>query len=103
MLVPTLNLYVLMLLTVILERFVEFVKQFRELPLTLLLLLAMLLQQIQTQELILNGADIVKVGIGPGSVCTTYVQNWRGISLPPLSVLMALVLMVYITLDGGCT
>jgi GMP reductase len=24
-----------------------------------------------TQELITNGADIVKIGIGPGSVCTT--------------------------------
>ena len=24
-----------------------------------------------TEDLIINGADIVKVGIGPGSVCTT--------------------------------
>jgi len=28
-----------------------------------------------TQELILRGADIVKVGIGPGSVCTTRIQT----------------------------
>ena len=26
-----------------------------------------------TEELILSGADIVKVGIGPGSVCTTRI------------------------------
>ncbi len=30
----------------------------------------------QTQEVILNGADIVKVGIGPGSVCTD-ISLWR--------------------------
>ena len=24
-----------------------------------------------TEDLIINGADVVKVGIGPGSVCTT--------------------------------
>lgn len=26
------------------------------------------------EELVLSGADIVKVGIGPGSVCTTRVK-----------------------------
>ena len=28
-----------------------------------------------TQELVLSGADIVKVGIGPGSVCNTRIQT----------------------------
>lgn len=30
------------------------------------------------EELILSGADIVKVGIGPGSVCTTRVKTGVG-------------------------
>ena len=34
-----------------------------------------------TQELILAGADIVKVGIGPGSVCTTRIKTGIGLSL----------------------
>ena len=39
-----------------------------------------------TQELILAGADIVKVGIGPGSVCTTRIKT--GIGYPQLSAVM---------------
>ena len=39
-----------------------------------------------TQELILNGADIVKVGIGPGSVCTTRIQT--GVGYPQLSAVI---------------
>lgn len=30
------------------------------------------------EELILSGADIIKVGIGPGSVCTTRKQTGVG-------------------------
>lgn len=36
-----------------------------------------------TEELILSGADIVKVGIGPGSVCETRVV--AGVGYPQLS------------------
>ena len=33
------------------------------------------------QELILHGGvDIVKVGIGPGSACTTRLENWCWLS-----------------------
>jgi GMP reductase len=39
-----------------------------------------------TQELILAGADIVKVGIGPGSVCTTRIKT--GVGYPQLSAVM---------------
>jgi len=60
----------------------------------------------QTQELILNGADIVKVGIGPGSVCTTRIQT--GIGYPQLSAVMECAdaahgLGGHIMADGGCT
>ena len=38
------------------------------------------------EELILKGADIVKVGIGPGSVCTTRVKT--GVGYPQLSAVI---------------
>ena len=59
-----------------------------------------------TQELILRGADIVKVGIGPGSVCTTRIQT--GVGYPQLSAIIecsdaAHGLGAHIVADGGCT
>jgi len=59
-----------------------------------------------TQELILRGADIVKVGIGPGSVCTTRVQT--GVGYPQLSAIIECAdaahgLNAHIIADGGCT
>ena len=39
-----------------------------------------------TEELIMSGADIVKVGIGPGSVCTTRKQT--GVGYPQLSAVL---------------
>ena len=59
-----------------------------------------------TQELILNGADIVKVGIGPGSVCTTRIQT--GVGYPQLSAIIECAdaahgLGAHIIADGGCT
>ncbi len=38
------------------------------------------------EELILAGADIVKVGIGPGSVCTTRIKT--GVGYPQLSAVI---------------
>ena len=59
-----------------------------------------------TQELVLSGADIVKVGIGPGSVCTTRIQT--GVGYPQLSAVMECAdaahgLGGHIIADGGCT
>ena len=59
-----------------------------------------------TEELILAGADIVKVGIGPGSVCTTRIQT--GVGYPQLSAVMECAdaahgLGGHIIADGGCT
>lgn len=58
-----------------------------------------------TQELILNGADIVKCGIGPGSVCTTRIQT--GVGYPQLSAVIECAdaahgLGGHIIADGGC-
>ena len=38
------------------------------------------------EELLLSGADIIKVGIGPGSVCTT--RKKTGVGYPQLSAVM---------------
>ena len=59
-----------------------------------------------TQELILAGADIIKVGVGPGSVCTTRLKT--GIGYPQLSAVMECAdaahgLNGHIIADGGCT
>ena len=60
----------------------------------------------QTQELILSGADIIKVGIGPGSVCTTRIQT--GVGYPQLSAVIECAdaahgLGGHVIADGGCT
>ena len=59
-----------------------------------------------THELILRGADIVKVGIGPGSVCTTRIQT--GVGYPQLSAVIECAdaahgLGGHVVADGGCT
>ena len=58
-----------------------------------------------TQELILSGADIIKVGVGPGSVCTTRIKT--GVGYPQLSAVMECAdaahgLDGHIIADGGC-
>jgi GMP reductase len=58
------------------------------------------------EELILSGADIVKVGIGPGSVCTTRIKT--GIGYPQLSAVLECAdaahgLGGHIISDGGCS
>jgi GMP reductase len=58
-----------------------------------------------TEELILSGADIVKVGIGPGSVCTT--RRMTGVGYPQLSAIVECAdaahgLEGHICADGGC-
>ena len=57
------------------------------------------------EELILAGADIIKVGIGPGSVCTTRVKT--GVGYPQLSAIIECAdaahgLGGHIIGDGGC-
>lgn len=57
------------------------------------------------EELILSGADIVKVGIGPGSVCTTRVKT--GVGYPQLSAIIECADAAHglggqIISDGGC-
>uniref|UniRef100_A0A1B6DSF6 GMP reductase n=1 Tax=Clastoptera arizonana TaxID=38151 RepID=A0A1B6DSF6_9HEMI len=58
------------------------------------------------EELVLSGADIIKVGIGPGSVCTT--RKKTGVGYPQLSAVLECAdaahgLQGHIISDGGCT
>ena len=59
-----------------------------------------------TEQIILAGADIVKIGIGPGSVCTT--RKMTGVGYPQLSATIECADAVHglgghIITDGGCT
>ena len=88
------------------ERFVQFIKFLREHYPFLVIIAGNVVTADQTQELILNGADIVKVGIGPGSVCTTRIQT--GVGYPQLSAVIECAdaahgLDGHIIADGGCT
>lgn len=57
------------------------------------------------EELLLSGADVIKVGIGPGSVCTTRVKT--GVGYPQLSAIIECADAAHglggqIIADGGC-
>jgi GMP reductase len=88
------------------EHFGAFVSKVREKYPTHTIIAGNVVTADMTQELILRGADIVKVGIGPGSVCTTRIQT--GVGYPQLSAIMecsdaAHGLGGHIIADGGCT
>ena len=88
------------------ERFSKFIKQVRDKYPTKTIIAGNVVTADMTQELILSGADIVKVGIGPGSVCTTRIQT--GVGYPQLSAVMECAdaahgLGAHIIADGGCT
>lgn len=88
------------------ERFLNFCKRFRDLYPDVVLMAGNVVTGEMTEELILNGTDIVKVGIGPGSVCTTRIQT--GVGYPQLSAVIECAdaahgLGGHIIADGGCT
>ena len=87
------------------ERFSNFVRKFRNVYPNIVIIAGNVVTGEMTEELILNGADIVKVGIGPGSVCTTRIQT--GVGYPQLSAVMECAdaahgLGGHIIADGGC-
>ena len=88
------------------EHFGDFVAKVRDRYPTHTIIAGNVVTADMTQELILRGADIVKVGIGPGSVCTTRVQT--GVGYPQLSAIIECAdaahgLNAHIIADGGCT
>ena len=88
------------------ERFVETIQKFRSAFSDKIIIAGNVVTSEMTEQLILAGADIVKVGIGPGSVCTTRKQT--GVGYPQLSAVIesadaAHGLGGLIVSDGGCT
>ena len=88
------------------EGFVRFVARIRERHPHLVIMAGNVVTGEMTEELILSGADIVKVGIGPGSVCTT--RSMTGVGYPQLSAIIECAdaahgLEGHICADGGCT
>ena len=87
------------------ERFINFVADFRQKFPDKVIIAGNVATSDITEELILKGADIVKVGIGPGSACTTRLV--AGVGIPQLSAIMACAdaahgLDAHIIADGGC-
>jgi GMP reductase len=87
------------------EYFVNFVRRVRERFPTHTILAGNVVTGEMVEELILSGADIVKVGIGPGSVCTT--RKKTGVGYPQLSAVIECAdaahgLGGHIISDGGC-
>ena len=88
------------------ERFAEFIRKLRASYPHIVIIAGNVVTGEMTEELILAGADIVKVGIGPGSVCTTRIQT--GVGYPQLSAVIECAdaahgLGGHIIADGGCT
>jgi len=89
-----------------LENFVQFVEQVREKYPDKTIIAGNVATPEMTEELIISGADIIKVGIGPGSTCTTRIVT--GVGYPQLSAVMECAdaahgLGGHIIADGGCT
>ena len=88
------------------ERFTEVIKKLRDAYAQIVIIAGNVVTGEMTEELLLSGADIIKVGIGPGSVCTTRIQT--GVGYPQLSALIECAdaahgLSGHIIADGGCT
>jgi len=88
------------------DHFAQHVRKVRENFPHLVIIAGNVVTREMTEELILAGADIVKVGIGPGSVCTTRIQT--GVGYPQLSAVIECAdaahgLGGHIIADGGCT
>lgn len=88
------------------EPFVEFVKKMRDRLPDVTIMAGNVVTGEMAEQLILNGADVVKVGIGPGSVCTT--RKMTGVGYPQLSAILECAdaahgLKGLVCGDGGCT
>ena len=88
------------------EAFVDFVKKARKNYPDKIIIAGNVVTGEMVEELLLAGADIIKVGIGPGSVCTTRVKT--GVGYPQLSAIIECADAAHglggqIISDGGCT
>ena len=87
------------------ECFLEFIKELREKFPNKIIIAGNVATREMTEALILAGADIVKIGIGPGAVCTT--RKVTGVGYPQLSAISECAdaahgLNGHVIADGGC-
>ncbi len=87
------------------EYFVQFVKKMRAKYTDKIIIAGNVVTGEMVEELLFSGADIIKVGIGPGSVCTTRVKT--GVGYPQLSAIIECADAAHglggqIIGDGGC-
>lgn len=88
------------------ERFVSCLENLREKYPNAVIMAGNVVTGEMVEELILSGADIVKIGIGPGSVCTT--REKTGVGYPQLSAIIECADAAHglgglVCADGGCT
>ena len=88
------------------ERFVSCLEHVREKYPKTVIMAGNVVTGEMVEELILSGADIVKIGIGPGSACTT--REKTGVGYPQLSAIIECAdaahgLGGHVCADGGCT
>tara|TARA_B100001123_G_scaffold447566_1_gene605526 strand:+ start:3641 stop:4690 length:1050 start_codon:yes stop_codon:yes gene_type:complete len=88
------------------EDFLQYVRKVRKQFENKIIIAGNIATREMTEALILAGADIVKVGIGPGSVCTT--RKIAGVGYPQLSAISECAdaahgLGGHVMSDGGCT
>ena len=87
------------------ENYGDFIESLRESYPEKIIIAGNVITGEMTEELILRGADIVKCGIGPGSVCTTRLMT--GVGVPQLSGIIECIDAAngvggHIIADGGC-
>jgi GMP reductase len=87
------------------EHFVNFVQKIRKNHPNKVIIAGNVVTGEMVEELLLAGADIIKVGIGPGSVCTTRIKT--GVGYPQLSAIIECAdaahgMGGHIISDGGC-
>ena len=88
------------------EKFLDTVKRVRDENPKSVIMAGNVVTGDMTEALVLAGADIVKIGIGPGSVCTT--RKVTGVGYPQLSAIIECAdaahgLKGQVCADGGCT
>ncbi len=87
------------------QNFVNFIAKVRDEYPDKIIIAGNVVTPEMVEELIINGADVVKIGIGPGSVCTT--RTMTGVGVPQFSAIMecsdaANGVDGHIMADGGC-
>jgi len=87
------------------QNFVDFIKKVRDEYPDKTIIAGNVVTAEMVEELIINGADVVKIGIGPGSVCTT--RTMTGVGVPQFSAIVecsdaANGVGGHIMADGGC-